>query len=318
MAGRRGARVVLASRNEADLMKIAKWICGEGGRAIAVPADVTKYEDVERLKDEAVEAFGGIDTWINNAATTIYGYLREAPLEEERQLFDSNFWGVRHGCRVAHEAMKDRGGVIINLGSEVSARAIPLQGMYSASKSAVKAYTDAFRMELEKENSPIRVCLVRPAGVDTPYTEHARNELHRGEPSIMPPVYHPNLVAEAILDCAVHPKREVHVGATSKLFDVIETIFPVITDYFMERVLFRGQSRGTKVPHKEEQEGLMHAPLREGRLTGGHKGRVHRRPILSSFPLFPFLTMTLAGAVVYEIARALKSGGQNRAAKSET
>ena len=95
-----------------------------------------------------------VDTWVNNAGLSIYGKLTEIPMADKRRLFDVNFWGVVHGCRTAVRTMKASGGVLINIGSEVSDRAIPLQGIYSASKHAVKGYTDALRMELEHDRIP--------------------------------------------------------------------------------------------------------------------------------------------------------------------
>src|SRR5688572_17122254 len=142
MAARRGARVVMAARNEQDLKEAAEEIRVNGGRAIAVTTDVADETAVARLGEAALLEFGTVDTWVNNAGLSIYGKLTEVPLADKRKLFDINFWGVVHGCRTAIRLMKHRGGVLINIGSEVSDLAIPLQGIYSASKHAVKGYTD--------------------------------------------------------------------------------------------------------------------------------------------------------------------------------
>jgi NAD(P)-dependent dehydrogenase (short-subunit alcohol dehydrogenase family) len=113
---------------------------------------------------------GRIDTWVNNAGVSIYGRIEEVPDADSRRLFDTNFWGVVNGSRIAAKIMKETGGgAIINVGSTLSDRAVPIQGMYSASKHAVKGFTDAFRMELESDDVPISVTLVKPAAIDTPY-----------------------------------------------------------------------------------------------------------------------------------------------------
>jgi NADP-dependent 3-hydroxy acid dehydrogenase YdfG len=138
MAAKRGARVVMAARNETDLNNAAEEIRANGGRVVAVPTDVSDENAVDRLGEAALLEFGAIDTWVNNAGLSIYGKLSEVPLADKRKMFDINFWGVVHGCRTALKLMRDRGGVLINIGSEVSDVAIPLQGMYSASKHAVK------------------------------------------------------------------------------------------------------------------------------------------------------------------------------------
>lgn len=274
MAAQRGANVVLSSRHGPALDEAASAIRIEGGNAISVIADVTKYDDVISLRDQALEEYGTIDTWINNAGTSIFGYLLEVPLEEERQLFEVNFWGVRHGCHVAVPVLAQNGGVLINMGSEVSGRAIPLQGMYSATKHAVKAYTDALRMELEKKEIPVAVSLIRPAGIDTPFAEHARNELEIGEPSLPGTVFHPNIVAEAVLKCAVSPQRDVYIGASARIATLLDAFFPRLTDLYMEKNLFDQQMQGASIPHIEENEILMHPPTDEGRVRGVHEGHV--------------------------------------------
>lgn len=109
MAAERGAKVVLCSRNEDELRAVTEDIRQKGGETAFVVADVSRYEDLIRLRDEALKAFGRIDTWINNAGTSLYGYLMDTPLEDERKLFETNFWGTRMGCQIAVECMKESG-----------------------------------------------------------------------------------------------------------------------------------------------------------------------------------------------------------------
>ena len=164
--------------------------------------------------------------------------------------------------------------ISINIGSEVSERAIPLQGMYSASKHAVKAYTDALRMELEHDKIPIAISLIRPTGIDTPFTEHAVNHLRHGEPSLPDPTYHPAVVAKAIVACAVKPRRDIFIGGSSKFAAAMKSVSPRIADYYYESKAFKEQTRGSKIPHTKANEGLMRPPQKEGRLCGGHIGKV--------------------------------------------
>jgi NAD(P)-dependent dehydrogenase (short-subunit alcohol dehydrogenase family) len=138
-AARHGAAVVLAARNEHDLREAVAEIRRLGGRAIHVVADVSNPSDVEAIGAAAVAAFNRIDTWVNNAAVAVYGRLMELSLEEMRQQFDINYWGVVHGSRVAVPYLRLEGGALINVGSVLSDRAIPLQGNYSAAKHAIKA-----------------------------------------------------------------------------------------------------------------------------------------------------------------------------------
>ncbi len=307
MAAQRGATVVLASRNTKDLTAILHDIRSYEGRALAVPTDVSKCEEVERLRDHTLAVFGRIDTWINNAGVSIYGDIMETPLEEERALFETNFWGVRHGSRVAVPILALTQGTLINVGSEVSERAIPLQGLYSASKHAVKAYTDALRMELEKSNIPVSVSLIRPAAIDTPFTEHARNRLAEGAPSLPAPVYHPKVAAEAILACAENPRRDVYIGAASRFFKLVEGIAPRLIDRYMEATLFEQQSRGARVPHTSENEALMHVPRHEGRTRGGHRGHVHPSSLYTTATLHPWRSVTVAAGILLGLGVAFKA-----------
>jgi short-subunit dehydrogenase len=297
MAARRGARVVMAARNETDLNNAAEEIRANGGRVIAVPTDVSDENAVDRLGEAALLEFGTIDTWVNNAGLSIYGKLSEVPLADKRKMFDINFWGVVHGCRTALKLMRDRGGVLINIGSEVSDVAIPLQGMYSASKHAVKGYTDALRMELEHDRIPIAVTLVKPSAINTPFPEHARNYLEDGVPALPPPVYAPEVVAEAILRCAEKPVRDVFVGGAGRMQVALGHVAPRVADAWMERSMFKKQKAYDRT---QPREGSLERPQRDGRAYGPHRGHVMKSSAYTSAALsdtvrvLPFLA---AGAV---------------------
>lgn len=173
-AARQGACVVLAARNEQDLRQAVGDIRASGGRAIHVVADVADPQQVEAIANAALHEFSRIDTWVNNAAVSMYGRIVDVPIEDMRRQMDVNYWGQVYGSRAAVRHLRQRGGALINVGSAVSDRAIPLQGNYCAAKHALKAFTDALRMELEEEGAPISVTLVKPASIDTPFFEKAR------------------------------------------------------------------------------------------------------------------------------------------------
>jgi short-subunit dehydrogenase len=242
IAAERGAAVVLAARSESDLADVVGRIRNKGGRATAVTADVADERQVAQIGMAAMREFGRIDTWVNNAGLGMYGRLVDQPIEEKRKVFDINFWGVVHGCKVALEHMRTKGGTIINIGSEVSDRAVPLLGLYSASKHAVRGYTDALRMELEHDNIPIQVSLVKPGPIDTPFPQHSPNYMDK-EPKHAPPVYPPEEVAYAILKCAEKPIREVTVGGVPRLQIAMATLAPKLTDVVMERQMWNQMQR---------------------------------------------------------------------------
>jgi short-subunit dehydrogenase len=232
MAAKEGARVVLAARNAHALHRLCREIEEPGGQALAVPTDVTHDNDVRRLCEAAVRRFGGFDTWVNNAGISIYGRIDEVSLEDQRQLFETNFWGLVYGSTIAIEHLRHRGGALINVGSVLSDRAIPLQGMYSASKHAVKAFTDALRMELEHDGVPVSVTLVKPSAINTPYTSHAKNYFSV-EPQNPPPVYAPELVAKAILRAAQVPTRDVVIGGGGRAITMAGVYAPRLIDKVM-------------------------------------------------------------------------------------
>ena len=288
LAARRGARLVLAARSESDLYQLTDEIARLGGRAVPVAADVGSEADVRRIANEAVRAFGGFDTWVNNAGVSIYGRAMDIDLDDMRRLFDTNVWGVVVGSRVAVEHLRNRGGALINIGSEVSDKAVPLQSVYSASKHAVKGWTDALRMELESEGAPVAVTLIKPGPIDTPYTQHARNYME-DEPTHAPPVYAPESVAEAILHAATTPVRDLFVGGGARLVSAMDKVAPRLTDKFVGRFIGEGTHSGRP---RTSGDALYEAGggLQE---RGDYDGMV-RRSMYTKAAMHPMATMATA------------------------
>jgi short-subunit dehydrogenase len=263
-AAKAGAKVVLAARSEQVLEAISAVLAEDRSEALAVPADVSDNHQLERIADAALARFGRIDTWVNNAGLSIYGRLTEVSEADSRRLFDVNFWGLVNGSLMAVRHLRAHGGALINVGSEVSETVIPLQGMYSASKHAVKGFTDALRLELQLENAPISVTLIQPTAVNTPYPEHAKNYM-REEPKLPSPQLDPTAVAEAILDAAVRPRRDVKVGFVAKLNTTIAKVLPKLGDRIARAQATRQQRRE---PPRHPEGTLYEA---------GESGRIHGR-----------------------------------------
>jgi short-subunit dehydrogenase len=187
-------------------------------------------EQVSHVATVAVERFGRIDTWVNNAALGIYGRLEETDEKDARRLFDISFWGVVNGSQAAHPHLKRNGGALINVGSEVSDAFPPLLGMYVASKHAVKGYTDVLRVEVEEvEQAPVSITLIRPTAVDTPFPQHARNLMDR-EPMLPTPRIEPEDVAAPILEAAATPTRTKAVGTMSWVNSAVSKLAPGMAD----------------------------------------------------------------------------------------
>jgi NAD(P)-dependent dehydrogenase (short-subunit alcohol dehydrogenase family) len=305
MAAKRGARgIVLAARSDDALKQLESEINGTGrSQAVAVPCDVGHPDEVRRVVDVATERFGGFDTWINNAGVSVYGRLTEVTDEDHHRLFQTNFWGVVNGSKAAVEHLRSKGGALINVGSVLSERAVPIQGMYTASKHAVKGFTDALRMELEDEGAPVSVTLIKPAAINTPYTSHAKNYME-DFPNNPAPVYAPDLVAQTLLYAAEHPVRDLFVGGAAKLFQAGEKYMPRVTDKLMEKAVIpqfhSGKPRG-------ERDALFQ-PSDDLRQEGDYEGHVRRTSTYTAAVTHPKTTaimvvggLALLGAFAYSV-----------------
>jgi short-subunit dehydrogenase len=273
MAADRGATVVLAARNERALDELADQITTAGGCALVVPTDVGSEEQVDRLAERALERFGRIDTWVNNAGISIFGEIMDVSTEDMRRMFDVVYWGVVYGCRAAVRHFRDAGhpGAIINVGSLFGDRATPLQSTYASAKHAVHGFTEALRMELEAAGDPVSVTLLHPGRIDTPYNEHAqaytdRRPVHR----VM--VYEPDAVAEAILHAAEYPVRDLYIGSQAKALAIVGRLAPRLTDKAMERYLYWGQLDPDHPAQRREESALYQPGRLAGQATGTHRG----------------------------------------------
>ncbi len=304
-AAHRGAAVVATARNEAALEALRERLSADGGRIAICVADVSDMAAVEHVAAIAVEAFGGFDSWGNNAGTGTYGTLDQVPVADHRRVFDVNYFGVLHGSLVAARHLRGRarsyGGAIVNVGSILSDRAIVEQGPYCASKHAVQALTDTLRMELEQEGANISVTLIKPGAIDTPFPEHARNFMDQ-PPRLPPPLYAPSVVAHAVLFACETPRRTLYAGGGGLLSSLLARAAPRLSDKIMELV-------GTVAQQKPEDPGdptrrdNLYAP-RVDALRGSQD--VHARKsstVLQAQKLHP--SILLLGVVGAGIAVAL-------------
>lgn len=308
MAAERGARVVIASRGRADLRRVAREIRKLGGEATYAEADVADPDALREVAEVARKEFGGFDTWVNNAGVSIYGRLEDVSLKDARRLFDTNYWGVVGGSLVAVEHLREYGGALINVGSVLSDVAIPLQGHYSASKHAVKGFTDALRVELEKDDAPISVSLVKPSSIDTPYTEHAKNLMNR-KPSLPPPVYSPDVVARAILRCAERPTREITVGGGGRFLSALGTAAPRLLDKYSEKVIYE-QQQG-EAQRRSRRRNTLYRPRRgDVAERGEYEGHVAESSVYTKSALHPMRTALAVAMLGVGAAIALNSRGR--------
>jgi len=269
VAAARGAQLILVARNERALAEIVDEINDKGGRAIYVVADVSDRAQIRRISETAIVRFGRIDTWVNDAGLSIYGRLESVSEEDSRRLFDINFWGVVNGSLEALPHLRRNGGALINLGSEVSDTAIPLQGMYTASKHAVKGFTDALRVEVQNiDKAPVSITLIQPTAVNTPFPQHAKNYMDR-EPKLPTPQIDPYQVADAILYAATSPRRDVMVGIMAKINTAMHKLAPGIAEKMEARYVTRQQY--DEPPHNPD--GALYQPGQDGHVYGASPPR---------------------------------------------
>ena len=294
MAAKAGARLVLAARSERALNQLVEEIGRSGGSAVAVTVDVAEEASASTISAKAKEAFGGFDTWVNNAGTGVYGRMEEVSITDMRRVFEVNYWGLVYGSRGAAKQLKQSGGgAIINLGSEVSERSVPLQGAYSVTKFAIKGFTEALRMELEDEGAPVSVTLIKPAQINTPFTVNAKNYLS-SEPQHVPAVYAPEVVASAILRSATKPVRGVFVGGGGALVSLLGRVAPGLTDKIMERFVIPGTPSG-RAPRRARDQSGLDVPTEALTTVGNYPGHVARTSLYTQAALHPAAAAVLAG-----------------------
>lgn len=253
-AARAGACVFLIARGEKDLARLTEELQATGARVAHAVADVADFDALSEAAEKCRRLFGGFDTWVNNAGISIFGPIREVSLEDQRRLFETNYWGVVNGSLIAADHLRGRpgGGTIVNVGSTLSDAPVPIQGIYSASKHAVKGFTNAFRMELMRDRSPVAVSLVKPSAIDTPYNRQARNITGQAVQNPQP-VYATPVVADTILWCATHPIREITVGGGGRIIASFYAALPGLAEPLFARfapVLMRDK-RGEYRPYED-------------------------------------------------------------------
>jgi short-subunit dehydrogenase len=304
----RGASIGLLARGRAGLEGARRDVEALGGRAILLQADVADAAQVERCAAQLEQAFGPIDVWINNAMASVYSAVRDTPADEFKRVTEVTYLGVVHGTLSALRRMlpRDR-GVIVQVGSALAYRGIPLQAAYCAAKHAVQGFCDSLRAELLHEGSAVRVTMVQLPALNTPQFDWVKSRLpHRGQP--VPPIFQPEVAAEAIVWAAGQDRREVYVGAPTAVAIVGNKLLPGVGDLYLSWTGF--QSQQTNEPEDPNRPHNLWTPVDEGRDFGAH-GRFDQRARPTSWQLWVtqhrtglLMTAITAGALVL-LQRAL-------------
>lgn len=294
MAAQRGANVVILSRDEQGMRTICDEIRADGGQCDYVVADVGERAQVREAVQAIVERHGGFDTWYNCAGVAAYAKLAELSDEDHQRMFKTNYFGVVYGSLEALKHLKKRGGTLINQGSIASDMPIPILGAYAATKHAVKGFTDSLRDELIEDGAPVHVTLIKPAGIHTPFGEHAKN--YMDHPAVVPPpVYAPETVADAVLRAAEHPIREVIVGGAGRGMTWMQRYLPRVADQLFARafpVMAFDKSKPKRPPH-----GGLHRPGSSGAMYGDQDSFMLKSSLYTSAKTRPMKTLATVAAV---------------------
>ncbi len=306
----RGWNVGLIARGEAGLADAAREVEAAGGRPLVLPADVSDAEAVFAAADRVDAACGGIDVWVNDAMATVFAPVHAITPDEFRRATEVTYLGTVHGTMAALRHMRRRNaGTIVQVGSALSYRAIPLQAAYCGAKFAIRGFTDALRSELAHDRSRVRVSMVQLPAVNTPQFDWARNRLgHAVRP--LPPVYQPEAIARHILEAADRAPRELWLGFSALKAILGNMLAPGLGDRLLAHEAYTGQM--TREPSPPEAPGNLFAPVASDHATHGRFDATARADVVAVNPA-ALRTGLLAGGLFLAagwVAAALRGGGR--------
>jgi NAD(P)-dependent dehydrogenase (short-subunit alcohol dehydrogenase family) len=258
----RGAKLVVSARSEPGLDSLVDEIRQIGGEAIAVPADVTNFDQVKAIADKAIEQYGRLDTWVHLAAINLYATFEQTTPEEFKRIIDVNLIGQVHGAMAALPHLKRQGrGSLIHVSSVEAKRSFPYHSAYGASKHGIDGFLEAMRLELMHEGlSSINVTNVMPASINTPLFNKSRTKIGV-KPQGLPPIYQPDIVVDAILYAACHPTRNIIAGGAGRAMALIQRLSPQLMDTLLLQAGAGFKLQQTSEPKSEEAPDNLFEPI---------------------------------------------------------
>ena len=316
--GVRGDNVGLIARGQAGLDGAAQDVIEAGGRALAVPADVADHAQVESAATKIEAEFGPIDVWVNVAFTSVFAPFAEISPDEFRRVTEVSYLGFVYGTMVALSRMRPRNaGTIVQVGSALGERAIPLQSAYCGAKHAINGFTESLRCELLHEGSNVHVTVVQMPAVNTPQFSWVLSRLPR-HPQPVPPIYQPEVAAHGVLYAADHPQRKQYwVGGSTVATLLAQKVAPALLDRYLAKTGFDAQQTSQEVPAGSRPDNLFDPVDRPAGSDHGAHGifddQSHQRSAQLWMSHHPALTggIAAAGAALASglVIRALASRG---------
>lgn len=281
---RRGAAVGLLARGRESLAAATAAVESLGGRALALPTDVADADEVERAAARIEEDLGPIDVWVNNAMTTVFARAEDVTADEFRRATDVTYLGTVWGTMAALRRMRPRDhGTIVQVGSALAYRSIPLQAAYCGAKAAIRGFTDSLRCELLHDGSSVRLTMVQLPALNTPQFEVARTRLPR-RPQPVPPIFDPRLAGDAVVWAVKRHRREVYVGWPTVKAIVAAKVAPGVSDRYLARTGFEAQQTAEQM--RTDHRDNLFDPLPEPRGVDG-----------------PFTADARAGSLQFELSK---------------
>ncbi|KAF3884924.1 MULTISPECIES: SDR family oxidoreductase [Nostocales] len=256
---KKGASLVVSARSQEGLESLVNEIANIGGKAIAVPAEVSEFEQVKAIADKAIQVYGKLDTWVHCAAVNLYATFEQTTPEEFKRVIDINLMGQVYGAMAALPHLKREGrGALIHISSVEARRSFPFHSAYGASKHGIDGFLEALRVELMHEKLPISVTNVMPASINTPLFNKSRTKLGV-KPQGLPPFYQPEAVADAILYVAENPTRDIVVGDAGQVMNFLQRLSPQLMDALLVQIGFKLQK--TSEPKTEDAPDNLIEPI---------------------------------------------------------
>jgi short-subunit dehydrogenase len=296
-------RVVLISRDEAALESARREVEAAGGQGLAIVADVADSDALSRAADRVTAELGRIDIWVNNAMATVFGRVETVAPEEFKRVTEVTYLGQVHGTVAALRHMRARGsGTIVQVGSALAYRSIPLQAAYCGAKFAVRGFTDALRAELIHEGSPIRLTMVQLPAVNTPQFDWARSHLPRRLQPV-PPIFQPEAIAEKIVRAAIETPRELWIGWPSIRAIIGNFFLPSLLDRFAARMAWDGQMTDEAI--KPDRPDNLFSPVSNRAAAHGRFDMRSRSTVLAISSAAARGAVAVAGLGVWAFTAAL-------------
>jgi NAD(P)-dependent dehydrogenase (short-subunit alcohol dehydrogenase family) len=301
---KRGAKVVVSARGEQGLNSLVDELRRGGGEAVAIPDEVTDFEQVKAVADRAVEEYRRLDTWVHFAAVGLFATFEQTTPEEFERVIDVNLMGQVHGAMAALPHLKREGrGALIHISSVEAKRSFPFHSAYGASKHGIDGFLEALRVELKHEGWPISVTQVMPGTINTPFFDKGRTKLGV-KPVGIPPIYEPETVSNIILYAAENPARDLVSGGAAQALIINQRLSPRMLDAVLTtRAGFSPQM--TEEPRTEGEPDNLYSPIR-GHDTAKNGFRALSRSFYNWLEMHPVVRRVVAAGMALGLLDALR------------